>query len=194
MSKTVKIPNNMHPYWCVINGVKYGPWPAGSVQTVPDEVAALIGAIDAASPEEDPPETIEEEIARIATQIAEAKIAEATEKYVIDLTSLGILPGVTINLTEEGVITYDEFMAATSSGRDIYIKASDGDNDWYWLLDIRRDDKNQIGTTKAMEWGSDGITLAVVSVWGDDPDIGEAVVYGAMTIGFAPNPYAGGGE
>ena len=39
--KTVTIPNNMRPWRCIVNGVKY-EYPGGTVQTVPDEVAALI--------------------------------------------------------------------------------------------------------------------------------------------------------
>ena len=42
MSKTVTIPNDKgNPVIVVINGVKY-IYPAGSTQTVPDEVAALL--------------------------------------------------------------------------------------------------------------------------------------------------------
>lgn len=39
--ETVTIPNNMRPWRCIVNGVKY-EYPGGTVQTVPDEVAALI--------------------------------------------------------------------------------------------------------------------------------------------------------
>ena len=41
MSKHVTIPSNMNPWWCNINGVVYS-YTAGSTQTVPDEVAAVI--------------------------------------------------------------------------------------------------------------------------------------------------------
>ena len=41
MSKTIKIPDDMSPYEVIINGVKH-IYPAGSTQTVPDDVAALI--------------------------------------------------------------------------------------------------------------------------------------------------------
>lgn len=41
MSKQVTIPSNMNPWWCNINGVVYS-YTAGSTQTVPDEVAAVI--------------------------------------------------------------------------------------------------------------------------------------------------------
>lgn len=39
--ETVTIPNNMRPWRCIVNGAKY-EYPGGTVQTVPDEVAALI--------------------------------------------------------------------------------------------------------------------------------------------------------
>ena len=42
MSKTIKIPSGIgNPVDVVLNGIKYS-YPAGSMQTVPDEVAALI--------------------------------------------------------------------------------------------------------------------------------------------------------
>ena len=41
MSKTVKIPTDRNPWTCNINGVPYS-YTAGSTQSVPDEVAALI--------------------------------------------------------------------------------------------------------------------------------------------------------
>lgn len=41
MSKQVTIPSNMNPWWCNINGAVYS-YTAGSTQTVPDEVAAVI--------------------------------------------------------------------------------------------------------------------------------------------------------
>lgn len=41
MSKTVKIPSDRNPWTCNINGVPYS-YTAGSTQSVPDEVAALI--------------------------------------------------------------------------------------------------------------------------------------------------------
>lgn len=46
--KTVMIPTFMSPYKCTINGVTY-VYPAGTEQTVPDEVAALIEANAAAT-------------------------------------------------------------------------------------------------------------------------------------------------
>lgn len=81
----------MHPFWCVINGVKYGPWPAGSIQDVPDEVAALIGAIDAASPGEDPKagESFEQKVADVVDPKITAAIEEAMNDYkpiLFDLT------------------------------------------------------------------------------------------------------------
>ena len=56
MSKIRVIPSNMHPWECEINGVPYGPYPAGTVQTVPDEVAAVIDNYYASQPKEAPPE------------------------------------------------------------------------------------------------------------------------------------------
>lgn len=43
--KTVKIPDNMQPWSCTINGVKF-VYEAGSTQTVPDEVADLISRVN----------------------------------------------------------------------------------------------------------------------------------------------------
>ena len=73
MSKTVIIPGNMDPWCCAINGVPYGPWPAGTEQTVPDEVAAVIENYYASQPRENPPETDEE----MAKRIADEEIAKA---------------------------------------------------------------------------------------------------------------------
>ena len=57
MSKTVKIPDNMKPWKATINGVEY-EYEAGTVQTVPDEVAELItrneGVTEKFIPEEAP--------------------------------------------------------------------------------------------------------------------------------------------
>lgn len=44
MSKTVMIPSNMNPWVCYINNNIYS-YPAGTEQSVPDEVAALIESI-----------------------------------------------------------------------------------------------------------------------------------------------------
>ena len=68
MSRTVKIPDNLQPWECEINGVKYGPYPAGSIQTVPDEVGSVIDAYNSSLPVENPPETLEEEIRRIVDE------------------------------------------------------------------------------------------------------------------------------
>ena len=51
-----------------INNVTYR-YKAGTTQEVPDEVAELIENINAQEPVENPPETLEQEITRIATQI-----------------------------------------------------------------------------------------------------------------------------
>lgn len=54
MSRSVTIPNYMTPYWrCNINNVEYA-YLAGTTQTVPDEVAALIDQYNAAQPKEGP--------------------------------------------------------------------------------------------------------------------------------------------
>lgn len=47
--REVIIPSNMNPWMCNINGVVYS-YTAGSTQTVPDEVASLIDAINAEKP------------------------------------------------------------------------------------------------------------------------------------------------
>lgn len=48
--KTVTIPNTANPWVCTINGVKY-EYPAGSVQSVPDEVALLIDEMSGYPPD-----------------------------------------------------------------------------------------------------------------------------------------------
>lgn len=54
MSKSVTIPSTNSPMWtCCINGTCYS-YSAGSTQTVPDEVAALINDIRALDPREAP--------------------------------------------------------------------------------------------------------------------------------------------
>ena len=54
MSKSVLIPDTERKYWeCELNGVRYR-YVAGSTQTVPDEVAALIDQINAMKPVEEP--------------------------------------------------------------------------------------------------------------------------------------------
>lgn len=200
MSRSVTIPTYMQPdFVCTINNVTYR-YKAGTTQEVPDEVAELIENIDAQEPVPVPP--IPEGMWRAdvpnGTYIASVNDGVAQYKnndpYVIDLTSLETQPGVTINLTEEGIITYDEFIAATSSGRDIYVKANDGYHDWYWLVDSRRGDNKRIATTKGMLWSDDGITLAAVLIWGEEVSEDVFEVFGEMVIGFAANPYAGGGE
>lgn len=188
--ETVTIPEFMRPFECTINNVHYGPYAPGTTVEVPAEVAALIRNNAALEPRENPPETIEEEITRIATQIAEAKIAEATEKYVIDLTSLTLTFDADINLTEAGIITEAAFLEMTASGRDIYVKAKDGNGaEWLWLMDAISADGKNLHTTKAMVFGGSGITLVALSIFANG-----GVVYGFAGIGFAANPYAGGGE
>lgn len=51
MNKSVKIPTGVDPWVCRINEKTYS-YPAGSTQTVPDEVAALIQANAALEPTE----------------------------------------------------------------------------------------------------------------------------------------------
>ena len=183
---------------CTINNVTYR-YKAGTTQEVPDEVAELIANIDAQEPVPVPP--IPEGmwradvpdgtyIARVENGVAQYK---SNDPYVIDLSSLPIQPGETINLTEEGIITYDEFMAAVDSERDIYVKAYDGSNSWYWLMDVRRDDNQKIAATKAMQWSDDGLTLAAVEIWGEvvSEDLEVSEVFAEVHIGFAANPYAG---
>lgn len=82
MSKTVMIPTEMGPFWeSEINGKKYA-YPSGTEQTVPDEVAALIEENARQTPVENPPETSEEEIVRVATPIAKAEGAAEAAKAV----------------------------------------------------------------------------------------------------------------
>lgn len=186
MSKEVMIPTFMQPdFVCTINNVTYR-YKAGTTQTVPDEVAELIANINAQEPVENPPETLEHEITRIATQIAEEKVAET---YVIDLTQLTLSPGEAINLTDAGIITKDEFLAMTESGKDIYIRLNDGVSNWLWLMDSRREGGGRISTMKNLTEDAYGITLLLVSIY-----TSEEKVYGEANLGFAPNPYAGGGE
>lgn len=117
MSRTVKIPDNLHPWECEINGVKYGPYPAGSYQTVPDEVGSVIDAYNSSLPVENPPETLEAEITRIATQIAEAKIAEAMTPFIVTLT-----------MTSETAATADkttgEIEAEMQRGRAVFVSVT----------------------------------------------------------------------
>lgn len=78
MSKSVTIPTYMQPdFVCTINNTTYR-YKAGTTQTVPDAVAELIENINAQEPVENPPETLEHEIARIATQIAEPAVVVLT--------------------------------------------------------------------------------------------------------------------
>jgi hypothetical protein len=96
---------------CTINNTTYR-YKAGTTQEVPDEVAELIANIDAQEPVENPPETLEHEIARIATQIAEAKIAEAMTPFIVTLT-----------MTSETAATADkttgEIVAEINKGRPV---------------------------------------------------------------------------
>lgn len=87
MSKSVTIPTYMQPDWfCTINNTTYR-YKAGTTQTVPDEVAELIEAINAQQPVENPPETPEE----MAKRIADAEIADNLE--LIDFTSVALVAG-----------------------------------------------------------------------------------------------------
>lgn len=101
--ETVTIPEFMRPFECTINNVHYGPYAPGATVEVPAEVAALIKNNAALEPRENPPETIEEEIARIAGQIAEAKVAAALEDYpvFIDLSSKTFEAGTPLNVTDK---------------------------------------------------------------------------------------------
>lgn len=49
--RTVMIPTTENPWQCEINGIKYS-YPAGTEQTVPDQVADLIGDIAEAQPKQ----------------------------------------------------------------------------------------------------------------------------------------------
>lgn len=60
MAKTIKIPNNMKPYYEVEIGNKKYRYPAGTTQSVPDEVAAVIEANSNMRPKENPPKDYEE--------------------------------------------------------------------------------------------------------------------------------------
>jgi hypothetical protein len=101
--KTVTIPGNLHPFEATINNVHYGPYPAGSTQTVPDEVAAVIENYNASLPVEKHYESTEEEIARIAASIADTKVAEALDGYAafVDLSSVSFTPGTPATITTQ---------------------------------------------------------------------------------------------
>lgn len=87
MSKSVTIPTYMQPdFVCTINNTTYR-YKAGTTQTVPDEVAELIKAINAQKPVENPPETPEQ----MAKRIADAEIANNYEYY--DFTSVELEAG-----------------------------------------------------------------------------------------------------
>ena len=105
MSKSVTIPTFMQPDWvCTINNTTYR-YKAGTTQTVPDEVAELIKAINAQKPVENPPETPEQ----MAKRIADAEIETALANYsnYIDLTSvlftLGTAEDITSRLSKNAV-------------------------------------------------------------------------------------------
>ena len=117
MSKTVMIPTDLGPFWeAEINGNKYS-YPSGTEQTVPDEVAALIGDNVREAPVEDPPETSEEEIVRVATPIAkeqgaaEAAKAVAGNMKVYDFT-LKTLTGSATDVTS--ILSQADFAKITS--------------------------------------------------------------------------------
>lgn len=101
--ETVTIPEFMRPFECTINNVRYGPYAPGTTVEVPAEVAALIRNNAALEPRENPPETIEEEIARIAAEIADAKITAALDEYpaFVDLSSVSFTPGTPKTITTQ---------------------------------------------------------------------------------------------
>lgn len=100
---TIKIPDYMHPFECEINGKHYGPYAPGTTQDVPDEVAALIRYNAELAPVEKAYETLDQEIARIAAGVADAKIAAALDEYpaVIDLSSVSFVPGTEKTITAQ---------------------------------------------------------------------------------------------
>ena len=55
MSKTVKIPEDRNPFVVEVNNGKKYSYPAGTVQTVPDEVAAVIASYEASGKPANPP-------------------------------------------------------------------------------------------------------------------------------------------
>jgi len=83
MPKTRNIPDNMKPHWeCIINGVKYTYVAGAEDETVPDAVAAVIDNYYAMLPKENPPETDEQMVARVA----EGVVAGLT----LDITSYSL--------------------------------------------------------------------------------------------------------
>ena len=112
MSMTVKIPTNRDPWDCVINTKYYGPWPAGSIQTVPDEVAALIRDINAADHAENPPESLEQTINRLVADYAGARLR-------VTLLSRHISDEEPVDITER--FTYEIFETLV---RDRYAEIS----------------------------------------------------------------------
>lgn len=190
----VKIPENMHPFECDLNGKHYGPYAPGTVADVPAEVAALIRDNAKLAPVENPPETLEEEIRRIATQIAEEKVAEATTPLVVDLT--GLSPedfNNWIDVTETCGIMPQEFIDALYWRRKIEFKAIDEDRTFFLSANAVSYEERNATATSMLSSNSDGITLLAVTLKIQEEDGVKSLVVFA-SIGFAPNPYAGGGE
>lgn len=116
MSKTVMIPNDTRPTWsCEINGARYA-YAAGTEQTVPDEVAALIEANAANVVPENPPETVEETAKRISDEEIGKTFPDAP--YAAGVTVLTTAPTadnegeghIIVILDEEPEVKYDGYI------------------------------------------------------------------------------------
>lgn len=163
MSRTVKIPDNNRPWSATINGVTYGPYPAGSMQTVPDEVGAVIDAYNSSLPVENPPETVEQEITRIATQIADEKVGEAVivtfefegEGYATASKTNGeIKAALMANKNVYAALTNEDSGTTYLSEIDTISHDGNGDHFYFELTDTDTNAKIVVG--KSISYGDDG--------------------------------------
>ena len=171
MSRTVKIPDNNRPWSATINGVTYGPYPAGSMQTVPDEVGAVIDAYNSSLPVENPPETVEQEITRIATQIAEAEVGEAvivTFEFegggtaTASKTNGEIKAALMANKNVYASLTNEESGMTYFSEIDNISHDANGDHFYFELTDPETGVKFALGMTRS--YSDDGSTWIVTPI------------------------------
>lgn len=150
----------MKPDWvCTINNTTYR-YKAGTTQTVPDEVAELIKAINAQKPVENPPETPEE----MAKRIADAEIADNYEFY--DLTSVALVAGTPKKLTGWGA---DELSRLISdiAFKPMSVMVAYGGND-YQLIATESTENEAIFSSPLMDAEGAVTGILALKIYWDD--------------------------
>lgn len=115
-----------------------------------------------------------------------SEVTEQNKPFIIDCSELPQEFDTEFNLTDLGIVTYDEFVSALESDREIWMTVFDGDRNWDCpLKGAVRDDRRQVSGLVPLAWSTDGLTMIIASIWATSDNEVIAEIY----IGFAPNPY-----